>query len=102
MQINRVSVKIRLDVGILRIEKKTLAWSLRSNYLIFGPAAFSQHPLIFSLVSWPLFCSNVVPGCFMAASDVLNYFFSVGVWCTAYIAVAILSSFRVFSSLCGY
>lgn len=38
---------------------------------------------------------------FMASSDVLNLLFAVGVWFTAYIAVAILSSLRVFASLCS-
>lgn len=38
---------------------------------------------------------------FMGSSDLLNLLFAAGVWFTAYIAVAILSSFRIFGSLCS-
>lgn len=36
----------------------------------------------------------------MSYSDLLNLLFAVGVWCTAYIAAAVLESLRVFNTLC--
>jgi len=39
---------------------------------------------------------------FMDSTHVLNLLFAVGVWFTAYISVAILSSLRVFASLCSW
>ena len=36
----------------------------------------------------------------MEFSDILNLLLAVGVWCTAYLAVAVLASFRFLNSLC--
>ncbi|KAI4356275.1 hypothetical protein L6164_000308 [Bauhinia variegata] len=37
---------------------------------------------------------------FMAYSDFLKLLLAIGIWCAAYITVAVVASFRVFNSLC--
>lgn len=37
---------------------------------------------------------------FMAHSDLLNLLFAVGVWCSAYIVVAVIASLRIIACLC--
>ncbi|WRX07537.1 hypothetical protein QQP08_000024, partial [Theobroma cacao] len=46
-------------------------------------------------------CVSLSP-LFMGHSDFLNLLFAIGVWCTAYITVAILASLRIFNSICSF
>lgn len=82
-------------VGILLIKRRK-NW-VRSVFLMLFCLA-----LIFANIQVFLYCLCLGSLSFMAYSDFVNLLLAVAVWCTAYITVAVVASFRAVNYLCTF